>query len=188
VIEDTAYPYSSGDLLECPNTYFYSEFKGPEFIRDWKESRAACLDDNAPSASNTQQQTYDGPTARFLEHVMAKLMVDDFPHEEKQRLDALLRNFEAKKRIYEDYNPGFNSKDRTDYCALCLYVRFAEVLVAAYRRWQALPYLNALIKCMDILCAMREMLSHSEKMQLERLIEAEGEFVVALACRLGVAT
>lgn len=185
--ETAAYPYASGDLLESPNTYFYSEFKGPEFIRDWQESRAACLDENAPSAS-VIEQTCDGPTARFLEQVMAQLAAPDFAPVEKQRLDALLRNFEAKKRIYEDYHPGFNSKDRTDYRALCLYVRFAEAMVAAYRRWQALPYLNALIKCLDILCAMRDRLDHSGRRRLAVLVAAEGEFVAALAQRLGAVT
>lgn len=179
------YAYATGDLLEHPNTYFYSEFRGSVFVRDWEESRAACKKEPAPTA-NTIKHDYDGPTARYLVSVAVKLTAAEFPPAEKQRLDALLRNFEAKKRIYEDYNPGFNSRDRTDYHALCLYVGFAEVMAAAYRRWQALPYLNALIKCMDILCAMRDGLDHDGRRRLAGLVVAEADLVATLARRLGV--
>lgn len=183
--EPIAYPYASGDLIEQPNTYFYSAYKGPSFIREWKQSRSACRGVDAPPAKPLGFGG-DSPTARYLESVAVQLTAPEFSLLEKHRLDALLRNFEAKKRIYEDYNSGFNSKDRTDYHALSLYVGFAEVMVAAYRRWRTLPYLNALIKCMDILCAMRDGLDRSGRQRLVWLIEAEADFVAELAGRLGV--
>ena len=39
----TSYTFATGDLLDQPNTYFYSAFVGVDFITAWIDSRNACL-------------------------------------------------------------------------------------------------------------------------------------------------
>ena len=39
----TNYPFANGDLIETPNTYFYSEYYGRGFIEAWRQSRAGVL-------------------------------------------------------------------------------------------------------------------------------------------------
>lgn len=182
-----AYPYAQGELLERPHTYFFSSYGGAAFVQAWRADRAACRNGLVQSVPHTETAC-TGPTADCLQHWAAQLSASGLPPQERRQLDALLRNFEAKKRLYEDYHPGFNSRDRTDFRALCLYVRFAEVLVLAYRRWQALPYLNALLKCLDILCAERGRLTPADRSRVAAAIAAEAEFVAALAGQLGVET
>lgn len=180
----TAYPYATGDLLDHPQTYFYSAYQGKAFLHAWRSSRAAC---RGAAALPVAAGAADGsPPARFLAGLAVQLPSPSLDPAERKKLDALLRNFEAKKRLYEDYHPGYTSKDRTDFRALGLYIAFAEVLVLAYRRWQALPYLNALLKCADILCAMRDDLSAAERQRLADIIAAEAGFIAVLSDRLGV--
>jgi len=186
------YTYANGDLLEKPNTYFYSAYQGEGFVSAWACSRAECFAacstvDTTDCQSVKDEHKEDiSPTGSYLNKLAALFTAKDIPVDHRKNLDAILRNFEAKKRIYQDYNPGFTSKDRTDYRELGLYVAFAELMVAAYRKWQELHYLNALIKCMDILCAHRTELLDSEKLKMCNLIDAETEYVDQLAQRLGV--
>lgn len=183
--EPVDYPYATGDLLEQQQTYFYSAFHGTGFIRAWRYDRDTCLHDLAAHAQADASRC-DSATAQLLERMAEQLRASEFSQSELGQLDMLLRNFEAKKRIYEDYNPGFTSMGRHDFRALCLYVRFAEVLVLAYRRWQALPYLNALMKCVDILCAMRGGLVAADQRRVVGIIMAEADFVAELMRKLGV--
>jgi len=186
------YTYSNGDLLEKPNTYFYSAYQGEGFVSAWSRSRAECLTACATVDATDRESGEEAPkeeispTGSYLKKLTALLAATDIPWDDRKNLDAILRNFEAKKRIYQDYNPGFTSKGRADYRELGLYVEFAQLMVAAYRKWQELPYLNALIKCMDILCAHRTDLLDSEKFKMRHLIDAETEYVGQLAQRLGV--
>lgn len=190
--ESVDYGYARGDLLGQPNTYFYSAFQGKGFIDAWERSRAECLK-NCLSAISFEgdivkagfEETFS-PTGIYLDELKAFFSAADIPSEERKNLDAILRNFEAKKRIYQDYNPGFTSKDRSDYREIGLYVSFAELMVLSYEKWQELPYLNALIKCMDILCAHCADLQDSEKIRMCSLIDAEAKCVGQLSQRLGV--
>jgi hypothetical protein len=185
------YTYANGDLLEKPNTYFYSAYQGESFVLAWADSRADCLAacstaDATDLSTNDERNSEISPTGSYLQKLTALLTAKDIPVADRKNLDAILRNFEAKKRLYQDYNPGFTSKDRTDYRELGLYVVFADLMVGAYRKWQELPYLNALIKCMDILCAHCTELLVSEKLKMRNLIDAEAEYVNQLEHRLGV--
>ena len=37
------YPYTTGDLLEKPNTYFYAQYHGQNFLNAWKAEREEIL-------------------------------------------------------------------------------------------------------------------------------------------------
>jgi hypothetical protein len=184
------YPYASGDLLENPHTYFFSSYQGEGFVSAWALSRSECkaalsaASDGRVAQAKDERPTSNSRTAAYFRELEDLFARPEFPDEDRKNLDAILRNFEAKKKIYQDYNPGFTSKDRTDYKALSLYVDFASLIVAAYARWQELPYLNALLKVLDILCASCGTLSASDKSRVSDIIDAEQRYVDELARRL----
>ena len=39
----TSYPYAAGDLIETPNTYFYSQYGGRAFVTAWRDDRNKVL-------------------------------------------------------------------------------------------------------------------------------------------------
>ena len=186
------YPYATGNLLASPQSYFYSEYQGESFIAAWALNRSECRAELATDiASADGSSGGDGSiacshTQKYFRRLKDLFDSRDFPAEDRKNLDAILRNFEAKKRIYQDYNPGFTSKNRTDHEDISLYVDFAFLLVAAFSRWKELPYLNALLKSLDILCAHRDMLSVSDRVRMGELVDAEKRHVDELAQGLGL--
>jgi hypothetical protein len=187
-----AYPYAEGDLLEKPHSYFFSSYQGEEFVSAWASSRSECRTASGADSDSGDDLEAEGGSTRpfgtqkYFRELNALFAEPDFPQEDRKNLDSIVRNFEAKKRIYEDYDPGFTSKDRTDYMKLSLYVDFGALLVAAYDRWKALPYLNAMLKTLDILCAHRDMLTVADRLRMDELIDAEERFVSELAQKLSV--
>ncbi|MBI5544239.1 MAG: hypothetical protein HY901_10145 [Deltaproteobacteria bacterium] len=178
------YPYARGDLLDKPHTYFYTPFQGADFFPAWERSRAEALAGPAGMPGPVGGEASN--TGQFLTRVEAAFQSGEVPAEVVADLERLLRNFEAKKRIYEAYDANFTSKNRTDFRQLGLYIRFGDVMALAYTRWGRLPYLNALIKGLDILCAARANLSDGERLRLAGLVRSERGYVSALAAKLGV--
>ena len=71
------YPYAVGDLLEKPNTYFYAEYGGRDFLDCWKLQRQALMNDMAEAPPGRH---YDGAstgdridTDALLDHVFAAI-------------------------------------------------------------------------------------------------------------------
>jgi hypothetical protein len=176
------YPYASGNTLNEATNYSYAPYHGAAFFAAWREARAtACGTHAGAEETLTACETFEIFTR--MKHALLQAE-DDVPL--RSSLDAILRNFEAKKRIYAAYNKGFTSKGRSDDGVLELYVCFAEILDVAYTKYAALPYLNGLLKLVDMLCALAAKLSARQAERLAVLIEAEHAHVAACAAALGV--
>lgn len=186
MLDGVDYPYAHGDLLEWPNTYFYSPFHGKAFVSAWLHSREKCLHSCRKIGGVEQHPSNARPagTAHFLRRIFLNLQSGDLTADDKVALNSLVRNFEAKKRIFEDYESGFRSGGRTDFKDLSLYVDFAEVLAGVYAVTQRPQYLNALIKCLDILCAYLADLTDWNRERLGRLITDERNYVIQVAAAL----
>ena len=185
------YPYAEGKLLEKPNTYFYTPFQGTDFIQAWLASRKRVLDAcvaslEEPVITERQGEKPVSSTQKFLLDTLEALRSGHFDAGHSTSLDLLLRNFEAKKKLFEDYQPGFQSRGRQDCFNLQLYLAFAEVLDTAYTQTQRIQYLNGLIKAIDILCAYEGSLAVAYKVRLAALLTAEARHVARLAGELGV--
>jgi len=196
------YPYSKGDLLEKPNTYFYTPYNGMDFLLAWSQEREKALQELGnelePSRSKgpvsyedlTQKIARDKKidTAMLLDTLYASLSsrkVDDL--EDILRLARkMVKKFEVTKRIHEFYDSSFRTKDEAGFDDLGLYVKAAEVFEAAYVKFDELPFLNALIKCIDTLSSAEGSLKTSEKGRLARLISKELYHVRAIARLKGV--
>lgn len=178
------YRYAEGDLLKEPNTYAYSQYEGEAFIKAWRRSRQAALDElpQAAVSANPQGRVGGEDTRSRLEALWQGLTGHD--DEALPELDGLLQRFEVSKRIHGRYTPDWHPINWDDHLDLDLYIRFAELLELAYKKKGTLNYLNALLKCLDVLAAMRSNLSDPEGERLARLIARERLFVDALAARV----
>jgi hypothetical protein len=186
---ETTYPYATGDLLETRNTYFYSPYHGLAFLEAWRRQRTDALremsDDRSPA---TIADAPDSPAARetdiLLESIYRELTTESGALEHLSSLDRLVQRFEVSKRLHGEYNEEWRPVDATDYRSLERYVRFAEILDMAYQRIGALPYLNALLKIVDTLTALRSTLSTQQQPTLQRVITHERDHVERLTARL----
>jgi methionyl-tRNA formyltransferase len=101
-------------------------------------------------------------------------------------LDKLVQRFEVTKRLHRSYNSRFRAVDKDSYQNLELYIRFSEVLAVSYEKTQDLPYLNALLKCLDTVCSYKDSLNQALKARLSGLIRMELEFCQRMQTQLGI--
>lgn len=181
--QKSPYPYAFGDVLENPNTYHYSPYQGHEFLSAWREQRInAQLDLDARIGLASEVGADAGSaTDRMLDTVCRDVARGDVAAEGEAVLNSLVQRFEVTKRLHGEYNAKFRPVDPTDYQSLERYVRFAETLDMAYTLTHRLPYLNALLKCLDILTALSGRLDITQSKRVRQLIDREREHVQRLA-------
>ena len=178
------YQYASGNLLETRNTYFYSPFQGADFLHAWSEQRDLALAELRAGSRHHEEDVPNTPTEALLESIAVALSGTRNRQENFLLLDRLVQRFEVTKRMHGEYNERWRPVDHSDYHNLALYVRFAEVLELAYRSTAVLPYLNALLKCLDTLTALRGSLKGGQQSRVSALIESERNHVKALVEKL----
>ncbi|MEZ5730017.1 MAG: hypothetical protein R3E48_19795 [Burkholderiaceae bacterium] len=188
----SGYDYASGDLLESPHTYFFSPFDGASFLRAWQQSRleaatelASGLDDDGACVLPAAR-VGEPPTLVYLRATLALLEGEGLDADGWRHFDRLLRNFEAKRRLYDDYAAGFVSRGRLDHLDLRVYAAFGAVVAAAARQRSTLRYTNALLKVADILCACRTRVAIEWTPVVGAVLARERAIVTAIAARLGV--
>lgn len=182
------YPYASGDLLEDRHTYFYSEYAGRPFLDSWRTQRGGLLEKLPkaadPPSGKENVASLEGDvieTDVLLDHLFA-VVGNDGAGESRCRdwLDKLVKKFEVTQRIHRAYGSSFRAIDPVDHKDPVRYLRLAEVLEAAYAATGELPYMNALLKCMDSLSTLAKRLPEVSRARLARLIERERGHVEVL--------
>lgn len=189
------YIYATGNLLEKPNTYFYTEYYGRDFLETWKRDREriyAVLGSELPPEQgkpnllkNLRDKVeagesldiyfiFDAVQGALTEHGKTDRAVL------KQFLNQLVQRFEVAKRWYPKYDASFRTEDKTKYGVLELYVRGAEIFCEAFLLFKDLPYLNVLLKSIDTLCSVYEKLNINQKGRLARLICQEAKYINSL--------
>lgn len=176
------YPYASRELLDDPARYQMTPFIGQKFFQAWSRSRCDSLTLLAQNPG-LPGSAPSGPTAARLQEIG----LDPEGSEQQADLLALIQNFEAKGRLFQNYNPGFTSKGRQDYAEPSLYLALAQILIDLWIRRRDFICLNAFLKCLDVLCADQNRLRSSEPEQLAALIAREKEIIDKLRAELGVA-
>ncbi len=184
MIAKLAYQYASGDLLETRNTYFYSPFRGADFLHAWREQRDRASTELLLGIRLHSEDVPNSPTEVLLESIATVLSGTRDRREGFLLLDRLVQRFEVTKRMHGEYNDRWRPVDQSDYRNLAPYVRFAEVLELAYRSTAMLPYLNALLKCLDTLTALGDSLKGRQRSRVSILIESEEIHVKALVEKL----
>lgn len=180
------YPFATGDLLEHRHTYAYSSFGGPAFLDAWRAQRmqaTTTVSDVAATSTPTPAQPTDGLLDALAQAYSSPAEGDD---PAARALARLIQRFEVSKRVHGEYGADWRPVDPADYRSLGRYLRFAEVLALAWGRDRQLPALNALLKCVDILCSRQGDLACDQQERLVRLIRLESTHVEALARQIGL--
>ena len=180
------YSYSNGDLLNSPNSYFYSNFSGKQFLNDWSQSRSITLDYfrlEKKSKKNEKNQKFK--TNHALKNLL-KIALSLRSKKIPGLLEIFLKRFEITKRVYDEYDSSVRAIDRTQYINLDNYVFAAEVFETAYRKTNDFRFLNALLKVMDIICAHYEMVSSKLNLLTFNLLILERSHISKLGKKIGL--
>ena len=182
------YSYSRGDRLEDRNTYFYSEYLGEAFFPLWKESRSNARNSLPPPCQPAVGKAHVSTTESFETAALLGYLLNANPASPEQRklAEKLLQRFEVSKRIYRRYNTEFRAVLESGYDDLELYILFTRMCLHYSEQPEALPFLNALLKCIDTLIAIRNRLTPDLQGQLAWLIDQESSWVARQAVKAGV--
>jgi hypothetical protein len=180
-----SYIYATGDLLEKPNSYFYTPFEGISFLTEWNESRTSWLRSlptpcaNAPESRINYNQNNQ---CNVIELAYSKALVAEEGIESlSEPLESLLKHFEITKRVYDAYNSKIRAVDKNSYHSFNRYLRLAESFEIAYERTKDLRTLNALLKILDTLCGSSLEQLPEDSPRLARLIVKESEHIEYLS-------
>ena len=174
------YPYATGDLIAQPNSYFYSEYHGREFVLAWRRQRQAVLD-KLPEAVAPPSPGKAKPSSRLSTDLLEHALAGD-----GELREAFVKKFEIHKRVHDGYDHDFRALDRTAHCTYSLYLRAADLFAATHEESGAVRHLNVYLKCLDTLCAVVEDLPRDLAGRLTWHLERERTYIEALLAIRGV--
>ncbi len=177
-----SYPYATGDLIETPNTYFYSEYGGHGFVSAWRDSRNKVRSALADAVAPLPPQAAD-PNSRESIDLLERALAGD-----GEIREAFVKRFEIHKRIHDGYNESFRALDRSARWSLPLYFRAADLFAAAYQDSATLRHLNVYLKCLDTLCSLSDGLSAELSARLAWHLAREQDYIEALMKTRGIST
>ena len=109
------YSFTDEDKIMSPNTYFYTEFKGQEFLDEYFANRELIIELSKEALeplfviSDTQIKESLIQTSVFLEKTYLSLQSHHHSPNAKvfSEVDMILKKFEVSKRIYDFYLPKY---------------------------------------------------------------------------------
>lgn len=193
-MDSVRYPYDDGDNLENRHSYTYAPYQGMQFFVAWEMARDVLIGGvdldyvSMPCIKMPYPVGNEVNTSALLEALSYQLFRNEKQHQTDSFyhwLNWTIQRFEVSKRLHVSYKlyEG-RAKPYGTYRDLSLYVRLAEVLVAAYRELDKLPALNALIKCLDTLYSMKNDLTAEQRQRVGYVASLEREFISHLCSRV----
>ena len=182
--QEALYPYASGNLLEERNTYFYSSYHGEALLEAWQVRRREGCEASVQADTNMLEAKTE------TDHLIISLTaaLGQSSQEAKAalaRLDWLVQRFEVTKRVFDGYNDAWRAVDRLRYHNGASYALLSDLLSRAFEKTRCLTYMNALLKCNDILNAID--LPSSVQAHLPSLFAKERAFAETLRADLPTA-
>jgi hypothetical protein len=178
----TTYPYATGDLIETPNTYFYSQYGGRAFVAAWREGR------NEVRANLPKAVAPLPPRPADLESRASIELLERALGGNTELREAFVKKYEIHKRVHDGYDETFRALDKSARHSLSLYLRAADLFAAAYEDSGSLRHLNVHLKCLDTLCAEAKRLTDDLSARLAWHLEREAAFIDALMTARGLAS
>ncbi len=176
----TSYPYATRNLIEQPNTYFYSEYSGHAFVAAWREGRNEVLSKHPKPVAPLPAGPAD-PGSRLSADLLERALAGD-----AEIREAFVKRFEIHKRIHDGYNAAFRALDRSARGSLPLYFRAADLFAAAYEESATLRHLNVYLKCLDTLCSLSDSLDSGLSARLAWHLGREQGYIEALMKNRGI--
>ena len=189
-----SYSYTDGDKIASPNTYFYTEYNGQEFLNSYFGNRKSILrkmkDAVEPTFSENDTETDQSliQTSIYLDYLYTSLQSQNHSRNADifAEINLILKKFEVSKRIYDFYLPEFKKSDESDFKNLNNYLKLASVLSRSYEITKKLNYLNGMLKVIDTLISVFNEMSELEKKNLAWLIRMEIDHVGKLTSKLRI--
>ena len=189
-----SYSYTDGDKIASPNTYFYTEYNGQEFLNSYFGNRKSILrkmkDAVEPTFSENDTETDQSliQTSIYLDYLYTSLQSQNHSRNADifAEINLILKKFEVSKRIYDFYLPEFKKSDDSDFKNLNNYLKLASVLSRSYEITNKLNYLNGMLKVIDTLISVFNEMSELEKKNLAWLIRMEIDHVGKLTSKLRI--
>lgn len=191
-----SYSYTDGDKIASPNTYFYTEYNGQEFLNSYFGNRKSILrktkDAVEPMFSKNDIETDQSliHTSIYLDYLYTSLQSQNHSRNADifAEINLILKKFEVSKRIYDFYLPEFKKSDESDFKNLNNYLKLASVLSRSYEITKKLNYLNGMLKVIDTLISVFNEMSELEKKNLAWLIRMEIDHVGKLTSKLRISS
>ena len=191
-----SYSYTDGDKIASPNTYFYTEYNGQEFLNSYFGNRKSILrkmkDAVEPTFSENDIETDQSliHTTIYLDYLYTSLQSQNHSRNADifAEINLILKKFEVSKRIYDFYIPEFKKSDDSDFKNLNNYLKLASVLSRSYEITNKLNYLNGMLKVIDTLISVFNEMSELEKKNLAWLIRLEIDHVGKLTSKLRISS
>jgi len=191
-----SYSYTDGDKIASPNTYFYTEYNGQEFLNSYFGNRKSILrkmkDAVEPTFSENDIETDQSliQTSIYLDYLYTSLQSQNHSRNADifAEINLILKKFEVSKRIYDFYLPEFKKSDDSDFKNLNNYLKLASVLSRSYEITKKLNYLNGMLKVIDTLISVFNEMSELEKKNLAWLIRMEIDHVGKLTSKLRISS
>ena len=183
------YKYVTADNLEEPQMYMYTQYEGQPFLSEYRKSRETFL------RAYEQEQSLDfRALAQGLDSWLKKkitcaakaLQANQLQGEGKAALEFLVKVFELRKRLYNEYPERYKPREASGYREYRHYLLLGGLLVQAYDQTGNLKYLNTLLKLDDTLLSLARVLNPRQRCYVAELLKKELEATTALAKRQGL--
>ena len=189
-MEKPNYPYVREDLLENPNTYFYSAYAGLDFLRAWKLARKNLAKQSAKAlpleqaASQAEEIAFPISGKELIRKLYGNLVQNKA---NEDLLKNFVKRFEVSKRIYPTYEKNMAPPKESRFDDLGLYLNASELFLFAYQKSEDLTYLNCLLKINDTIAGIFPRLTSAQQETAGELFHREILLLDAMAKRLEIA-
>lgn len=173
------YKYINTNSPKKKINYSYSEFKGEEFLDSWRDSRNLS---HPLIKEYTLNKNIESDTEKLFHNWINSLNQNNFT--DLDLLNLLIKRFEVTKKIYNSYNELFRPINSKNYEITSLYILFAIILTQAYKKFENLQFLNALLKVNDINLSNLETLNKVDKDNLKYCLTEETIYIKNLINKL----
>jgi hypothetical protein len=163
------YEYSKGNLFDKPESYFYSQYFGSEFLSSYLAVRHKKLSDLMTNQKQVLEPSYhrlkfltyytDETDYKFIDNhlntcdLLIRRLLDKHTEDFEYIFKRLIQKFEISKKLNDQYSSK-DLKPTGDNRNILVYILFGLVLIEIYSKTEKLKYFNALLKLSDLLCSV----------------------------------
>jgi len=191
---NSPYKYSQRNLITNPETYFYSQYEGIQFLIQWQNDRkkfGTCQKDFQVEIFFSQPHNFISTSpvvvsSHFLNDLYRQTMQGEISQKNKEVIDAVLKRFEITKKIFDTYSADIRPLSESSDLDINLYLKFGIVIEMMYTTTHELPYLNSLLKVMDIISSVFDYLTKTQKKYSAFLARREEFHLLELLTRQGI--
>lgn len=170
-----AYEYVTDNNLYEKQTYMYSEYRGMDFLRDYRASRCQYMDAIKGTDESTLpcMEASDDAVQKDLSDILQKLKAGDYSTEVIYTMNAYTKSFEVRKRIYSCYDDNWKPVKNADFDNYKSYLLFADCLLNIYQYNKCLKYFSCLLKVDDTLLSVQDHLPECLRGYFSQIISRE---------------